>query len=54
MIKIVLCKMAVDGTKLILGAIYQISEKIIANIGNVFTGGGSLTPCRYRKHQKSY
>ena len=36
MFKFILCKMAVDSTPLILGAIFGVSNEIILNIGGVF------------------
>lgn len=36
MFKIIICKLAVDSTPLIMGAIYEISEMIMNNIANVF------------------
>lgn len=36
MFKLVICKLAVDSTPLILGAIFQVSNQIIVNMGSVF------------------
>ena len=36
MFKLVVCKIAVDSTPLILGAIFQVSNEIILNMGSVF------------------
>lgn len=44
MFKLVLCKVAIDSTELILGAIYSISSQLIANIGTTISGGNALTP----------
>ena len=37
MFKLAICKLTVDSTPLILGAIYQISNQAILNIGSVFS-----------------
>lgn len=44
MFKIVICKTALDSTKLILEAIYEISTKVINNIGSTLSGSSTLTP----------
>lgn len=44
MIKLVLCKWAIDSTKVIMNAIYNISDQLNANIGNRIQGTSSLTP----------
>lgn len=44
MFKIVVCKTAIDSTKLILEGIYAISSGVISNIKDVISGGGSLSP----------
>jgi hypothetical protein len=44
MFKIVLCKVAIDSTKLLLEAIYSISSQLIVNIGRTITGTSQLTP----------
>lgn len=36
MFKIVVCKLFVDSTPLVMGAVYEISEEIMSNIGSVF------------------
>ncbi len=36
MFKFALCKLALDSTPLILGAIFQMSNEVVMNIGNVF------------------
>jgi len=43
MFKIVLCKTAIDSTKLILEAMYAVSTQLINNIRGVISGSGSLT-----------
>ncbi|MEG0570366.1 MAG: CD0415/CD1112 family protein [Oscillospiraceae bacterium] len=44
MFKLVLCKVAIDSTELILGAIYSVSSQLIYNIGTTINGGNTLTP----------
>jgi len=36
MFKLIVCKIAVDSTPLILGAIFQVSNEIILNMGSIF------------------
>lgn len=43
MFKLVLCKTAVDSTKLILEAMYAASTQLITNIRGVISGSGTLT-----------
>lgn len=42
MFKLAICKIAVDSTPLILGAIFQVSNEIIVNMGSVF-GSSSVS-----------
>jgi hypothetical protein len=46
MFKFVLCKLAVDSTPLILGAIFQVSNEVIFGIGNVFSSSNPNIPAQ--------
>lgn len=41
MFKLIVCKMVVDSTPLIMGAIYEISETIMSGIGTAFSSGAA-------------
>jgi hypothetical protein len=47
MFKFVLCKLAVDSTPLILGAIFGVSNEVIFGIGNVFSSSNPNIPAQY-------